>query len=68
MSVSSDPGGLSARAPAPETAAQTDDSQPVRLILAAVASVLFLASLGQTIVTTALPIIVGDLHGLDHIT
>lgn len=72
MSVSSDPGGLSARASAPqtasETAASTDDSQPVRLILAAVASVLFLASLGQTIVTTALPIIVGDLHGLDHIT
>ena len=41
---------------------------PVRLIILAAASVLFVASLGQTIVSTALPIIVGDLGGLDHIT
>lgn len=33
----------------------------------AIACVLFLASLGQTVVTTALPIIVGDLGGLDQI-
>ena len=44
------------------------ERRPVRLIIAAAAAVLFLASLGQTIVSTALPIIVGDLHGLDHIT
>ncbi|MDB5507176.1 MAG: family efflux transporter permease subunit [Devosia sp.] len=42
--------------------------QPVGLIIAAVAVVLLLASLGQTIVSTALPTIVGDLGGLDHLT
>lgn len=44
------------------------EERPVRLVIAAAAAVLFLASLGQTIVSTALPIIVGDLRGLDHIT
>lgn len=43
-------------------------AQPVRLILGAVAAVMFVASLGQTIVSTALPVIVADLNGLDHIT
>lgn len=40
----------------------------VRLAILAAATVLFLASLGQTSVSTALPIIVGQLGGLDHIT
>ncbi|TDE39862.1 MFS transporter [Antarcticimicrobium sediminis] len=40
----------------------------VRLAITAAATVLFLASLGQTSVSTALPIIVGELGGLDHIT
>lgn len=40
----------------------------VRLAILAAAAVLFLASLGQTSVSTALPIIVGQLGGLDHIT
>jgi EmrB/QacA subfamily drug resistance transporter len=48
--------------PASETA------QPVGLIIGAVAVVLLLASLGQTIVSTALPTIVGELGGLDHLT
>lgn len=46
-------------------------SQPdanVALTLGAVISVLLLASLGQTIITTALPIIVADLGGLEHIS
>src|SRR5690606_19224508 len=38
------------------------------LIIGAVAIVLLLASLGQTIVSTALPTIVGELGGLDHLT
>lgn len=53
---------------APTTDAPDVEERPVRLIILAAASVLFLASLGQTIVSTALPIIVGDLDGLDHIT
>lgn len=44
------------------------DGAKLKLVLVAVASVLFLASLGQTVVTTALPIIVGELGGLDQIT
>lgn len=40
----------------------------VALTLGAVISVLLLASLGQTIITTALPIIVADLGGLEHIS
>ena len=44
--------------------------EPRRLvaIFLAVSSVLFLASLGQTVVTTALPVILGDLGGMDQIT
>jgi len=40
----------------------------VRLIIGAVAVTLLLASLGQTIVSPALPVIVGELGGLDHLT
>ena len=42
--------------------------QSVGLIIGAVATVLLLASLGQTIVSTALPRIVGELGGLEHLT
>lgn len=55
--------------PKPETQEGAQPAvQPVRLVLWAVAAVLFVASLGQTIVSTALPVIVADLNGLDHIT
>jgi EmrB/QacA subfamily drug resistance transporter len=40
----------------------------VRLIFAALMLVLLLASLDQTIVSTALPTIVGDLGGLQHLS
>ena len=50
------------------TAADSGDDTRVRLAVAAVVVTLLLASLGQTIVTTALPIIVADLGGLDRIT
>ena len=39
-----------------------------RLIISAVAVMLLLASLDQTIVSTALPTIVADLGGLDHLS
>ncbi len=42
--------------------------QSVRLVIGSVAVVLLLGSLGQTIVATALPTIVADLGGLDHLS
>ena len=51
--------------PAPAAAAPP---QRVRLIFAALMLVLLLASLDQTIVSTALPTIVGDLGGLSHLS
>lgn len=44
------------------------EGQSVGLVIGAVAVTLLLASLGQTIVSTALPTIVGELGGLDHLT
>jgi MFS family permease len=44
--------------------AGVDQRQPVRLIFGALLLVLLLASLDQTIVSTALPTIVGDLGGI----
>src|ERR1700759_1312393 len=43
------------------------EAQSVRLIFGALLLVLLLASLDQTIVSTALPTIVGDLGGLTHL-
>lgn len=48
--------------------ADAPQDQSVRLVIGAVAVTLLLASLGQTIVSTALPTIVGQLGGLDHLT
>ena len=44
------------------------DSRRLRVIIVTVASTLFLASTGNTIVTTALPMIVSDLGGLTYIS
>jgi MFS family permease len=45
------------------------DTQPrVAWVMGALLLVMLLASLDQTIVSTALPTIVGDLGGLDHIS
>ncbi|MBN9677765.1 MDR family MFS transporter [Salipiger bermudensis] len=41
---------------------------PIKLVLSAVAATLLFASLGQTIVSTALPVMVADLGGMDKIT
>jgi EmrB/QacA subfamily drug resistance transporter len=50
------------------TTAELPQGQSTGLIIGAVAVTLLLASLGQTIVSTALPVIVGELGGLDHLT
>jgi EmrB/QacA subfamily drug resistance transporter len=52
------------------SAGQTAAAQPqrVRLIFGALMLVLLLASLDQTIVSTALPTIVGDLGGITHLS
>ena len=49
------------------TATETSARQR-RLIFGALLLVLFIASLDQTIVSTALPTIVGDLGGLEHLS
>ena len=56
--------------PAASSTSETDTApdQSTRLIIAAVAVMLLLASLDQTIVSTALPTIVADLGGLDHLS
>src|SRR5947209_1608927 len=50
------------------TTADAGQPQRVRLIFAALLLVLLLASLDQTIVSTALPTIVGDLGGLQRLS
>jgi EmrB/QacA subfamily drug resistance transporter len=44
------------------------DAQPVRVVFGALMLVMLLASLDQTIVSTALPTIVGELGGLEHLS
>src|ERR1700744_844980 len=44
------------------------ETHPVRVIFGPALLVLLLASLDQTIVSTALPTIVGDLGGLSHLS
>src|SRR5436305_13821599 len=46
----------------------TADRTRVRVVIGALMLVMLLAALDQTIVSTALPTIVGDLGGLDHIS
>src|SRR3954453_17604202 len=45
-----------------------ENAPRVRLIFSALLLVVLLASLDQTIVATALPTIVGDLGGLEHLS
>jgi EmrB/QacA subfamily drug resistance transporter len=47
---------------------RTPDQPSLRLVLGGLLLVMLLAALDQTIVATALPTIVGDLGGLDHIS
>src|SRR3954464_9462745 len=50
------------------TAAPQQEAPRIRLIFGALMLVLLLASLDQTIVSTALPTIVGDLGGIEHLS
>ncbi len=68
MSDRADPVDLSAPIPAAPAAPGEHDPAVVRLALIAVSATLLFASLGQTIVSTAMPIMVADLGGMEHIT
>ncbi|GAA3756099.1 MFS transporter [Streptomyces tremellae] len=61
------PGPPPGAAAAPETAAPLDPRR-VRLVFVGLMLALLLAALDQMIVATALPKIVGDLHGLDRMS
>jgi EmrB/QacA subfamily drug resistance transporter len=53
----------------PEAAAPNDAApRSVRLVIVSIGLLLLLAALDQTIVSTALPTIVADLGGLDHLS
>jgi EmrB/QacA subfamily drug resistance transporter len=52
----------------PAQEAPTPEHSSVALVIASVAVLLLLASLDQTIVSTALPTIVADLGGLEHLS
>src|ERR1700761_3713195 len=54
--------------PAADTPASGTPAQSVRVVFAALMLVMLLASLDQTIVSTALPTIVGELGGLAHLS
>src|SRR6201996_8463785 len=54
--------------PAADTPASGTPAQSVRVVFAALMLVMLLASLDQTIVSTALPTIVGELGGLTHLS
>src|SRR3954463_5141629 len=51
-----------------DTASHSEPQPRVRLIFTALLFVLLLAALDQTIVSTALPTIVGDLGGISHLS
>jgi len=53
---------------APHPTLETDHAIPVKLVIGSVATLLLLAALDQTIVSTALPTIVADLGGLEHLS
>ena len=57
----------SANAPAEPEAAEPAQGS-IRLVIASIGILLLLASLDQTIVSTALPTIVADLGGLEHLS
>src|SRR3954452_24996169 len=59
---------MATAAPAPAADAPHAQQQRVRLIFGALMLVLLLASLDQTIVSTALPTIVGDLGGVEPLS
>src|SRR4051794_7179574 len=67
MTVQQSP-SASASAPAATAAPEAVDRRTMRLVFATVALGMLLAALDQTIVSTALPSIVGDLGGAGHLS
>jgi len=57
-----------AASPPPEGEVSPAEHRRILVILGALMLGMFLASLDQTIVSTALPTIAGDLHGLNHLS
>mgnify|MGYP001441056839 CR=1 FL=1 len=53
---------------APSVAPPSEETGSTRLIIGSIGTLLLLASLDQTIVSTALPTIVADLGGLEHLS
>lgn len=53
---------------APHTSPATEDNGHIRLLFAGLMVTMLLASLNQTVLSTALPTIVGELQGVDHMT
>ena len=51
-----------------DASAPTQDHPPIRLLFSALLLVMLLAALDQTIVSTALPTIVGELGGLESLS
>lgn len=66
--TATDPATASGDASITAAYVEQPDGATVRLVLGAVAATLLFASLGQTIVSTAMPVMVADLGGMDHIT
>src|ERR1044071_2670223 len=62
------PDPMADRVSSAELAGPAPQTQRVRVIFAALLLVMLLASLDQTIVSTALPTIVGELGGLAHLS
>jgi len=65
--VAPDSAVASAQAPADHDFEKAEHRR-ILVILSALMLGMFLASLDQTIVSTALPTIAGDLHGLNHLS
>src|SRR5271169_5430876 len=59
---------LATARPEPPSATPALSHRRVLVIIGALMLGMFLAALDQTVVATALPTIVGDLHGASHIT
>jgi len=68
ITVDAKPMTQNAQAEADHPSAQPDQPSSIRMVIISIGLLLLLASLDQTIVSTALPTIVSDLGGLDHLS
>ena len=66
QSTTTQPAGLTL--PDVQSGQQANDHPPIRLLFPALLLVMLLAALDQTIVSTALPTIVGELGGLNNLS